>query len=144
MLRLSLSNIRTDNLLPSLIYSCQNVHTNLTKMYFVLDIVYSQKSGSGFTYGSNAFLATNPQGQEAVKRPPVECVLSLRTRDSFNAELNFKWFLRRIRWPERRGHPFYSPVTLSCKLNSLQRPGMVPCPWQHRLGSLWIETERGI
>ena len=76
----------------------------------------------------------------------VRYVLSLQSRDSFNTELNFKWFLRRIWWPEKGGHPFYSAVTHSCRLNSLQHSGMVPCPWQHRLGCPWTqrETERGI
>lgn len=81
--------------------------------------------------------------KETLRTLPVESVLSLSSRNLFNTEINFKWFLRRIWWPGRGGHPFYSAVTLSCSLKSLERPGMVPCSWQHRLCCPRIASAEG-
>lgn len=72
---------------------------------------------------------------------PVEPVLSLSSRNLFLTEINFKWFLRRIWRPRRGGHPLHSAVILSCSLKSLERPGVVPCSWQHRLCCLRIPGE---
>lgn len=75
-----------------------------------------------------------------------ECLIFVDQRFIERRALIQILFFMKDRVTSKKGSFFYSAATLSCRLNRLQHPGMVPCPWQHRLGCLWTqrETERGI